>query len=145
MIWIWAGLAAGAGLAAQAAINSRLGRELGNPALATLASFLTGIVLVATYCVVVRAQLPSAAALLRVPAWAWLGGSLGAAYVATIIVVTPKIGVGTMSGLAVGGQMATAVVLDHFGALGLERHPVTPARIAGVVLVVAGVFLLKRF
>ena len=49
------------------------------------------------------------------------------------------------SGLAVTGQMAVGIVLDHFGALGLERHPISPGRVAGIALLIIGVFLLKRF
>lgn len=145
MNWVLIALVAGGGLAVQAAVNSRLGRELGSPALATLSSFVTGTILVAAYCAIVRAQIPAAGVLLRVPVWAWMGGVLGLFYVATIIVATPKLGVGAMAGLAVTGQMAVALALDHFGLLGLERHPISLGRVAGMALLVAGVVLLKRF
>ena len=41
-------------------------------------------------------------------------------------------------------QMAMAVVLDHYGLLGLPRHEVSLQRIAGLLLVVAGVVLVRR-
>lgn len=145
MNWILVALAAGGVIAVQAAVNSRLGRELASPALATLASFVIGTLLVLIYCAVVRAQLPATSVLLRVPVWAWLGGLLGAFYVAAIIVTTPKLGVGAMVALTVTGQMAMALALDHFGLLGLERHPISQGRVAGMALLIAGVVLLKRF
>ena len=145
MNWILVALAAGGVIAVQAAVNSRLGRELGSPALATLASFVIGTLLVLIYCAVVRAALPATAVLLRVPIWAWMGGLLGVFYVAAIIVTTPKLGVGAMVGLTVAGQMAMALALDHSGMLGLERHPISPGRVAGMALLIAGVVLLKRF
>jgi transporter family-2 protein len=145
MNWMWIALGAGGVIAVQSAVNSRLGRELGNPALATFTSFAIGTVFVLVYCLVVRAGIPSTGTLLRVPAWAWFGGVLGAIYVAVVIVTTPKLGVGTVAGLTVAGQMGMALILDHFGLLGLERHAISPGRLAGMLLLIAGVFLLKRF
>jgi transporter family-2 protein len=37
-----------------------------------------------------------------------------------------------------------ALLLDHFGALGLPREPINLGRIAGAALVVAGVILVRR-
>lgn len=145
MNWLVMAFAAGAILAVQATVNSRLGRELGNPMLATLASFVVGTVCVLLYCLAARLSFPTAATLLKVPVWAWFGGLMGTCYVVTIIIATPKLGVGTVAGLAVSGQMLMAVCLDHFGLLGLERHPITPGRLLGMALLIAGVMLLKLF
>ena len=145
MNWVLIALGAGGVIAVQSAVNSRLGRELGNPALATLVSFAIGLVFVVLYCLAARVALPPSGTLLRVPVWGWFGGVLGAFYVAAVIVTTARLGVGAMAGLTVAGQMVTAVVLDHFGLLGLERHPVSPGRLLGVALLIFGVFLLKRF
>jgi transporter family-2 protein len=143
----WTALALGAGgvIAVQAAVNSRLGRELGNPALATFISFATGTVCILLYCLLAKITLPASQSVLRVPVWAWCGGLLGAVYVLIVITTTPKLGVGTMVGLTVAGQMLMAVALDHFGMLGLERHPISFGRLAGMALLIAGVVLLKRY
>ena len=45
----------------------------------------------------------------------WCGGLLGAFYVGATIVLSPRLGAATLFGVIVAGQMATAVVLDHFG------------------------------
>jgi transporter family-2 protein len=37
-----------------------------------------------------------------------------------------------------------ALALDHLGALGLPREPVNLGRIAGALLVIAGVVLVRR-
>ena len=145
MNWILIALGAGGVIAVQSAVNSRLGRELASPAMATLASCATATLFVLIYCLAARAALPAAGTLLRVPAWAWFGGVLGALFVSAVIAATPKLGVGTMAGLAVTGQMAVGVILDHFGLLGLERHPISLGRLAGMALLVTGVLLLKRF
>ena len=44
----------------------------------------------------------------------------------------------------VAGQMAGALALDHFGALGFPERPVTLLRLAGVACVVVGLVLLSR-
>ncbi len=138
-------LFAGGLIAIQAAVNARLGRELGNPFLGTLASFLVGTLAIALYCAATRAKLPSTETLLGIPWWAWIGGLLGAFFVTVVITTAPKLGVGTLVGLTVGGQLLMAVLLDHYGLLGLTRHPINPMRMLGVILLVAGVALLKRF
>ena len=145
MNWITMAFVAGGIVGLQAVVNARLGRELGNPALATLASFAVGMVFVGAYCLLARVALPSGATLARVPVWAWFGGLMGACYVAAIIMTTPRLGAGTVAGLAVAGQMLMAVCLDHWGLLGLERHPLSPGRLFGMALLVAGVVLLKRY
>jgi transporter family-2 protein len=145
MNWISLAFGAGGVIAVQAAVNSRLGRELSHPALATFVSFASGTICILLYCLLVKATLPSTHTLLRVPVWAWFGGLLGTVYVLAVITTTPKLGVGTMVGLTVAGQMLMAVVLDHFGLLGLERHPISIGRLAGMALLIAGVVLLKRY
>ncbi len=138
-------LGAGGVIAVQSAVNTRLGRALGNPALATFVSFAVGTLCMLIYCLIARMALPSTQTLLRVPAWAWFGGLLGTLIVIAIVITTPKLGVGTMTGLAVAGQMVMAILLDHYGLLGLGRHPISPGRLAGAVLLTAGVVLVKRF
>jgi transporter family-2 protein len=37
-----------------------------------------------------------------------------------------------------------ALILDHFGALGLPREPINLGRIGGALLVLVGVVLVRR-
>ncbi len=145
MNWILMALAAGGAVAAQAAVNSRLGRGLGHPAMATFVSFAVGALCMLLYCLVTRQAIPSAQTLQRVPVWAWFGGVLGTFIVISIITTTPKLGVGAMIALVIAGQMVMAVILDHYGLLGLAPHPMSAARLAGTILLIAGAVLLKCF
>ena len=138
-------LAAGAVLPVQASLNARLGRELGNPLLAALGSFVAGCLVLLLYLVITRTAFPSPALIGRIPAYLWIGGVLGGVYVALAIILTPKLGVATTMGLVVAGQMVVSIVLDHFGLLGLDRHPVNAGRLIGACLLAAGVILVKRF
>ena len=46
--------------------------------------------------------------------------------------------------LLVAGQVAAAVVIDHFGLFGLPREPVTLWKLAGVAMVVGGMLVARR-
>ena len=43
----------------------------------------------------------------------------------------------------VGGQLLSSVLLDHFALLGLEPRSITPGRILGALMVIAGVACIK--
>ena len=40
--------------------------------------------------------------------------------------------------------MLASLVLDHYGLVGYPQHPMNLWRLAGVALVLAGVFLIQR-
>ena len=46
--------------------------------------------------------------------------------------------------VSIAGQLAMAVMLDRMGAFGLPVVQISPMRVAGVLLVLAGVFLVRR-
>ena len=54
------------------------------------------------------------------------------------------LGVGGLTAVTIAGQLGVAVVIDHFGWLGVETSPVTAAKLAGVVLLAAGTWLVIR-
>ena len=141
VVWYALGLLAGAAQAVQAAVNAQLRATLQNPIWAAFVSFLVGTVGLALLLLATRAPTPA-----HWPSrpWEWTGGLLGVLYVCAAILLLPRIGGGTMIGLFVAGQMTGGLLLDQFGVLGVPLHPTSPARLLGAVLVVAGVFLLRR-
>jgi transporter family-2 protein len=143
LTWIL-GIVAGFGLTAQVGMNAQLRKVLQNANLAALISFTVGTVALIGLLVVMRTPLPARETLATVPLWAWFGGLLGAFYVATSTIVAAELGATTLLGLALLGQLVTALVVDHFGWLGLPENPITWARVAGVALVGAGVWLVAR-
>lgn len=143
LTWIL-GVVAGFGLTVQVGMNSQLRKVLQSANIAALISFTVGTVALIALILVLRAPVPTRAAFASVPLWAWFGGLLGAFYVATSTVVAAELGATTLLGLALAGQLATALVVDHFGWLGLPENPITLTRIVGVALVGAGVWLVSR-
>ena len=93
ILWILLALVAGTMLPIQGALNTRLGREGQSPFHASMISFIIGALSVALYVALTR-QSVSWSGLRGAPAYAWLGGVLGAFYVTVIILAFPRLGPG---------------------------------------------------
>ncbi|MBS0379273.1 MAG: DMT family transporter [Proteobacteria bacterium] len=143
-VYYFLGLAVGMGLIVQVGMNSTLRSHLGSPIVAALVSFLVGSAALAAYVILLRTPLPARAQVALVPAWAWLGGLLGAFYVASSVIVGPRLGAATLLALVVLGQLVTSLLVDHYGWLGFPPHPLSLARVAGGILLFAGVLLITR-
>jgi bacterial/archaeal transporter family-2 protein len=131
-------------LPVQAGVNAQLRSALGHPLAAALVSFTVGTVGLGVLALALRTPVPFAAALGRSPWWHWVGGLLGAIYVAGTIVLAPRLGAATLIAAVVAGQMLASLVLDQYGWVGFAAHPVTLARALGAALVVTGVILVQR-
>jgi transporter family-2 protein len=138
------GIASGFGLTLQIGMNSKLRTVLQNANTAALISFLVGTAGLIVLLAVTRTQMPARDTLASVPVWAWFGGLMGAFYVAISTVVASQLGTASLLGLALSGQLAMALVVDHFGWLGLPEHPITLTRLVGVALLGVGVWLVSR-
>jgi bacterial/archaeal transporter family-2 protein len=136
-------LGAGGLIAMQAPTNTILARAGGSPVVAALISFAVGtIALLVAW--LGSGNRPAGAAFGGLPWYAWLGGIYGATYVAVAAYAAPKIGLASLITIGIAGQIAMALWLDHVGALGLQRDPISFGRVAGAVLVIAGVVLVRR-
>ena len=131
-------------LPVQAGVNAQLRVSLGHPLAATLASFLIGTAALGLGALVARVELPWAGAWAGSPWWHWVGGLIGALYVAGAIVLAPRLGAATLVAAIVAGQMLTSLVLDHFGWVGFAVQEVTPVRLIGAGLIIGGVILVQR-
>lgn len=136
-------LVAGALLAFQAPVNARLREYAGSPVLGSLISFGTGALALLVMAFASNA-FASASKLRMAPWWAFLGGSLGVAYVYSAMIAVPRIGAAMLLIATVTGQMVAALWIDHNGWLGLESTPLTPKRAAGAVLLAAALWCLRK-
>jgi len=145
--WILFAALAGAALPVQGAINAQLRADLDAPVTAALWSFVVATAVMAAvlgaFAARGRAPAPRAAALRSVPWWGWLGGLCGATYVTSVFLLIPRIGVASTVALTVAGQQLASILVDRHGWLRLPRRPVTPARLAGVAVLLAGVALIR--
>ena len=135
---------AGSLVAMQAPINSMLGRSVGTFAAASL-SFAIGLTVLVGITLVAGSggfhNLGEAGDL----RWYYLtGGVLGAIYVTSVLVSVRTLGAGGVTAATIAGQLTMSVVLDRSGLLGLDERALTPQRVAGIVLLAAGTFLIVR-
>jgi transporter family-2 protein len=136
-------LFAGGMIALQAPTNAILSRAGGSPVVAALISFAVGT-LVLLMVALVSGPRPRVAQFAGLPAYAWFGGAYGAVYVAVAAYAAPRIGLASLITIGIAGQIAVALMLDHFGALGLPREPANFGRVLGALLVIGGVILIRR-
>jgi bacterial/archaeal transporter family-2 protein len=137
-------LTAGAGglIALQAPINAGLGKATGDVT-AALISFLVGSA-VLLLIVLVSGKIGGVSHVGDVRWYYLLGGLLGAVYVANALVAVSTIGAGGVAAATVAGQLTASVIADRLGILGLEQISISPQRIFGVVLLLAGTALVVR-
>lgn len=142
---IVAALLAGFALPFQAAANAALGKHTPTMFQAALVNFLVGGMVLAVVSVVSPSRTGwTWGELGGAPWWAWVGGFIGASYVTMTVKSAPVLGAVLMLGVAIAGQMAGSMTLDHFGLMGLARRPISVERLGGVILLVAGVLLILR-
>ncbi|KAG2428735.1 hypothetical protein HXX76_011438 [Chlamydomonas incerta] len=142
-----AGLA-GALLATQSGVNSTLGAAVGK-SFAAVVSFAVGLGALLVFFAIDTAALghkgPTPEGAAAAPWWTWVGGFLGAWYVAVVIIFAPVLGAGTLMSLFVCCQLATAVLLDSMGWVGFKKRPLHWARLVGLALMLGGVVLVTYF
>ena len=134
---------AGIFIAIQAPTNAILGKASGSPVVAAFISFVVGMVALGAMVALTGGRV-LAPELKSVPWYAWVGGLYGAFFVAMAAFAAPRIGVATMLTAAVAGQIFAALIMDHFGLLGLARQPVSVERVVGAALVLVGAVLVRR-
>jgi transporter family-2 protein len=132
---------AGALVAMQPPINSKLGQAIGNFTAATI-SFTIGTVALLVVTLAVGGS--NISEIRHVPWWYFAGGFIGAVFVASSLVTVRTLGGAGVVAATITGQLTFSVVIDQFGLLGLPEKPITAARVAGVLLLAVGVFLVVR-
>ncbi|MCS7078447.1 MAG: DMT family transporter [Chloracidobacterium sp.] len=144
--WVTVVLLTGMMLPVQAAVNAKLRTFVVNPIYSALISFAVGtsllVMLASTMAWAGQAgDLRAAAA---APWWTWVGGALGAVFVTMAILAVPKIGAAGYSAAIITGQLIGALVLDHYGWLGVPQQALTWSRLLGAALLLVAVWLIQR-
>ena len=147
MKWFFLILAFAAGTLAplQAGMNTKMGRALEDPFYAALISFAVGTLGLLVYAGGARLEFAAIRQAADVHWTIWCAGLLGAFYVTATIILTPKLGTALTFSLVVAGQLAMALAMDHFGSFGIPVQPVNWPRILGIILITAGVVLIRRY
>ena len=144
LFWSVLGILSGAFIAIQAPINAQLARGLGLPVAAAAFSFLSGaIVLGIATLLVTRTQGISLDWKAPAPRLFVVGGLLGGSYVTISTILIPRIGAAALMALIISGQLLAGMMLDRAGFLGMAVREISLGRVAGAVLLMAGVVLIR--
>jgi bacterial/archaeal transporter family-2 protein len=137
-------LLAGIAVAVQTGVNSQLRHDTGNPILTALLSFVTGTTaLILLYFIFFR-QSPMFPQNYTFEWWKFTGGLCGVLYITVVVIAAPRIGAANALGFIVMGQFTAAIIIDHFGWMGMPLKPITIYRVAGIALLLAGAYLIQK-
>ncbi len=143
LLYVLLAAAAGACIAMQASANGNFRRNIDSPLFAAFFSICGTILTACAAMLVLRPPVPAADALRQAPWWNWIGGPLGALIVLAGATLVSELGAALFIASVVAGQLLCSLFLDHFALLGLPEQSITPGRVLGALLVVAGVVCLK--
>ena len=130
---------AGLGITLQTTLNGQLAKGVGGDSVAAaLFSFTAGAVCLGVFSLMRGGIVASLAAIPAQPWWSLLGGLLGAGALLSYVVLAPKIGLSALLGLAIAGQIVSSLVIDHFGLMGASERPVSLVKLAGSMVMLAG-------
>jgi transporter family-2 protein len=73
----------------------------------------------------------------------YVGGVFGFIIIAAAVLVFPRLGAAYAIALMVCGQCIAAMIIDHYGLMGMEKSPATIQRALGVVFVAVGVAVFQ--
>jgi bacterial/archaeal transporter family-2 protein len=133
---------AGGAVAIQPALNAGLSRATGSLP-AALVSFLVGALALGVI-VLLSGQLTRVGDTVEVRWYYLLGGICGAIWITTSLIAVKTLGAGGVVAATITGQLTGAVIADRLGVLGLTETPITIERVLGVVLLIAGTYLVVR-
>ena len=123
---------------------AQLSSIMGNPVQATTVAFFVATMALLLFCTCLgKTQLVGKAFSRDYPWWMWTGGLCGAIIVFSNAWLVPKVGVGVFSMALLVGQLALSMLMEHRGWLGAPRKSITWQKIVGILLMLAGVALIR--
>ncbi len=136
---------AGAFVPIQTGANALLSRGLGSSMLSTLVVFLVATITTTVFLLFQRPAIPPIAEIGSIPLFSWiLGGVLGSIYIVLLIYTAPRLGMASVVGLVVLGQIFMAMFVDHYGWLGMDIHHFNWKRLAGALMMILGLVIIKK-
>ncbi len=134
-------LLAGMGIPVMGALNGHLGAAVGT----TFAAVVLFVVALGVGASALLFQAPKLSLQqFQVPFQYYLGGVLVAFYILSITWVAPKLGLVQAIFIILLGQIASSVLIEHFGVLNVKQIPISFSRVAGVAFMLLGIYLARR-
>lgn len=123
---------------------AQLSAIVGNPIQATTVAFFVATMALLLFCTCLgKTQLIGKAFSRQYPSWMWLGGLCGAVIVLGNAWLVAHVGVGVFTMSLLVGQLGLSMLMEHCGWLGAPRKSVTWPQVVGILLMLAGVALIR--
>lgn len=133
-------IAAGVSVALQGQFMGQVNRNVGT-LVSMFATYAVGGTIASLLFLFTRQPF---SALRSIRAYEWSAGLLGLVIVGGIGYVAPRLGLSRTLVITVAAQLAAAVVIDHFGLFGTMTRAVDGVRVAGLALIIGGVWLVVK-
>lgn len=141
-IYLFAALS-GALNTVQAGANAQLRKSLGQPLVAGLSVYVTGLAgLLIALPFTSGVQWPKFS---QAPWWAWCGGLLSIVSTMAGLLLARKLGSAAFTATTITCALIASVLLDHFGWVGFEVRRANGGRLFGCFLLIAGLAFVTRF
>ena len=135
---------AGICLVLQSAFNSQLSTSLKSPILATLVAYMVGILLLISYSIYNKVNIPSKIIIEETPIHLWFGGAIfSLSGLLIYYYAIPRIGISQTIVYGLFAQLIFSAIASHFGWFGMPIYPVSALRFFGLLLISSGVFLFS--
>ena len=129
----------GAALSVQAALNGRLGGNVG----VFKSAFLTfSVGALVTALLIFFFEPNHSVTLMDVPKWQLLGALCGVPYIVIMVVAVQRIGTAVATVAVIFGQLSMSVLIDTFGWLGNEVITLSGSRIAALVCLAIALYFI---
>jgi transporter family-2 protein len=128
-------------MAVQGSLNTALSKVVGLLE-TTFVVHITGAILLVVLLFGLRMGKGNLTALSEAPWYAYLGGVVGVAIIYLVAASIPEVGVANATTAIIIGQVLTAIIIDYFGAFGLEQMSYGWNQILGLLLLAIGGKLL---
>lgn len=129
----------GATLSVQAALNGRLGGNVG----VFKSAFLTfSVGALVTALLIFFFEPNHTVTLMDVPKWQLLGALCGVPYIVIMVVAVQRIGTAVATVAVIFGQLSMSILIDNFGWLGNEAISLSATRISALVCLAIALYFI---
>lgn len=135
---------AGVAITVQSGINSQLRLAIQHPVMAAFISFLVGTLALGILLLFSKTAFPALDQYASISWYKFTGGLFGVFVVTVTLISVVEIGAANMFVLIIAGQLVTALLMDHFGVLGMKTNPVTLQKFIGIMLLVGGAYIVNK-
>jgi len=110
---------------------------------ATSILFLVGSIISLSY-LFISSGIPKFSPLASIPLYFYFGAFFVIFYIFSITWAAPKFGISNAIAFALLGQVISMAIIDHYGLFGALKSSVSIQRLAGLALMVTGIFMAVR-